>query len=109
MKLPCAIRNGGLVEEEEERVDEIECKVFIKCSDSEPAIRSAGSGCSGTAPVLPGYTTSEKTVEFALKLVESRTCSGVGQTFKRLCGGRERERERERAGNREKGSNQSSL
>lgn len=33
MKSPYAIRSRGLVEEEE-RVDEIECKVFIKRSDS---------------------------------------------------------------------------
>lgn len=35
MKSPYAIRSRGLAEEEEEeRVDEIECKVFIKHSDS---------------------------------------------------------------------------
>lgn len=35
MKSPYAIRSRGLAEEEEEkRVDEIECKVFIKRSDS---------------------------------------------------------------------------
>lgn len=33
MKSPYAIHHEGLVEKEE-RVDEIECKVFIKCSDS---------------------------------------------------------------------------
>lgn len=50
MKLPYAIRSRGLVEEEE-RVDEIECKVFIKRCDSKPAPHLQGAGAQGQ-PVL---------------------------------------------------------
>lgn len=53
MKSPYAIRSRGLIEEEE-TVDEIECKVFIKRSDSKPALDLQGAGAQGR-PVLQGY------------------------------------------------------
>lgn len=95
------VKRRALIEEEE-RVDEIECKVFIKRSDSnllwicrEPALWDG--------LVLRGYDTHEEAEEFTLKLDESPTCS-VGQTFNRLS----REGERKEQGERDRESNQSS-
>lgn len=82
--------HGREAAEEEERVDEIECKVFIKLCDSRPAFDLRGAGARGR-PALRGYDTEEKTAEFTLKPVETRTRCSVGRTFHRLSrGGRNR-------------------
>lgn len=81
----------------EEKVDEIECKVFIKWSDS-----SLLSICRELV-LRDGPCSEENAAEFTLKPVEWRTCRRVGQTFNRLSRGREK---KERG---ESESNQSSL
>lgn len=64
-------------------VDEMECKAFIKRSDSNLlSIRREAAAARGP-PVLWGYSVNSRRRlwNFALKLWELQSCSGDGQTF----------------------------
>lgn len=94
MKSPCALCGRGLAEKEE-RVDEIECKVFIKCGDGNLL------WICGELVFRDGLCSEAMTRRRGLwSLLWSssrRRLAAVGQTLNGLSRGRE------------KGSNQSSL
>lgn len=87
--------SGGLVEEEEERVDEIECKVFIKRSDSN-LLSICGELALGDGPYSEAMTCRRSLWNSLWSSTRREISAAVGQTFRRLSDRSEREREKER-------------